>query len=511
MLIYDLENRGARPIYEYLYLCIRRDILSGLLKPGDKLPSKREMARDHHIALITVENAYAQLMIEGYVTSREKSGYFVSGDVPAEGISLQPDLKRDSKTDLKADAWQDIKAKQRSGTWQNAVEERKLDASRKVNDRPVGEQNGPKTELLADFTSGRLKHDAFPFATWTKLMRKVLDDREEAFLQKPESAGILELREAIAVYLQKAKGLNVSADRIIVGPGTEYLHHIIVQLIGKNRMVAVEDPGYIKVGQIYEGDGLKCLHIPVDEGGMMIERLKESNVGLVHISPSHHFPTGCVMPIGRRKALLLWASERNTYIVEDDYDSEFRFDGRPVPTLASLSDENVIYMNTFTKTLAPSIRMAYMVLPERLRQKYQEKLSFYSGAVSSFEQYTLAAFIAEGYYERHINRMRNYYRQQRTIILQALNESPLASRVSVEEHSAGLHFILKVKGLRNDEKWLEKLRTQGIKLMPVSSYCYGDQEKYRHQFVVYYSNLEQKNLEKALAIMATCVKRDGSF
>lgn len=474
MLVYDLENRGKRPIYEYLYACIREDILRGLLKPGEKLPSKREMARDYHIALITVENAYAQLIIEGYVNAREKSGYYVSEDVPAENAFVWKGL-----VNTLADA------------------------------RPNQTQRKPKCaqpDCLADFTSSRLKRDAFPFATWTKLMRKVMDDREEAFLQKPESAGVWELRRAIAVYLQKAKGLSVSEDRIIVGPGTEYLHHILVQLLGKNRMVAVEDPGYKKVGQIYEGDGLKCLHIPVDEGGMVIERLRESNAGLVHISPSHHFPTGCVMPIGRRKALLEWAKEQNAYIVEDDYDSEFRFDGKPVPTLASLNDESVIYMNTFTKTLAPSIRIAYMALPEGLKRKYQEKLSFYSGSVSSFEQYTLAAFISEGYYERHINRMRNYYRRQRAGILQALSESPLADKASVEEHGAGLHFILRVKGLKNDEKWLKKLKAQGIKLMPISSYCYGDQEKYRHQFVIYYSELKQENLEKAFAIMADLLK-----
>ena len=286
MLIYDLDKRGSRPIYEYLYFCIREDILRGILNPGDRLPSKREMARDHHVALITVENAYAQLIIEGYVTTREKSGYFVSKDLPAEGISLRLDAKRDSKTDHVSDASQEPNAKHESDTLQdptakhksdklsNASARQKSDTMRKAYSGLADGQNEQKRELLADFTSSRLKHDAFPFATWAKLMRKVMDDREEAFLQRPESAGVPQLREAITVYLQKAKGLNVDMDRIIVGPGTEYLHHIVVQLIGKNRMVAVEDPGYKKVGQIYEGEGLKCLHISVDEGGMTIEKLK---------------------------------------------------------------------------------------------------------------------------------------------------------------------------------------------------------------------------------------------
>ena len=477
MLIYDLEKREGKPIYEYLYCCIKKDILRGVLKPGEKLPSKRELARDHKIALITVENAYAQLIIEGYVVAKEKSGYFVSAQEledsvlsvrdPQENLPIADSGKKEDSAAMKA-------------------------AGGEIRQR----------EWLVDFSSSQLRADAFPFATWSKLLRRVMDEREDVFLQKPESIGVLKLRENIAMYLKKAKGLDVSADRILVGPGTEYLHHVILQLLGRSRIVAVEDPGYKKVGQIYEGNGLKCLHIPVDEYGLMVGRLVGSNAGLVHISPSHHFPTGCVMPIGRRKKLLEWARSQGAYLVEDDYDSEFRFDGRPVPTLASLDDETVIYMNTFTKTLAPSIRMAYMVLPEKLKDLYDKKLSYYSGSVSSFEQYTLAAFIGEGYYERHINRMRNYYRQQRTKILTTLQESSLAERVSVEEHAAGLHFILKVTGIRDDAKWLKKLEAKRIRLNPVSAYCYGTQEKYRHQFVIYYSDLDLDNLKEAFEIMA---------
>ena len=474
-MIYDLEKRGQRPIYEYLYECIREDILQGVLKAGEKLPSKRVMAKDHGIALITVENAYAQLMIEGYVTAREKSGYFVNADMVIPG-----------------------------GTTTKDSEGKTAGRSLSVTSK------GPKRkEWLVDFSSSKLKKDAFPFATWTKLMRRVMDDREEAFLEKPESRGVGELREAIATFLRKAKGLDVDPARIFVGPGTEYLHHLILQLVGASRIVAVEDPGYKKVGQIYESHGMKCLHVPVDENGLIVDRLRGSNAKLVHLSPSHHFPTGCVMPISRRRALLEWAREQGAYLVEDDYDSEFRFDGKPVPTLASLDDETVIYLNTFTKTLAPSIRIAYMVLPERLKELYEAKLSFYSGAVSSFDQYTLAAFIGEGYYERHVNRMRNYYRQQRTKILTILEESDLARHASVEEHAAGLHFILRVKGIRDDGAWLHMLEEKGIRLMPVSAYCYGDQEKYRHQFVIYYSDVEEGSLRDAFEIMAETIYQNA--
>ncbi len=469
MLTYDMEQRGTKPLYEYLYICIREDILSGVLRTGEKLPSKREMAGNMNIALITVENAYAQLIIEGYVTAKEKRGYFVNPVIT--GSRAEAAKSGEKRTEQKAEN---------------------------------GGTTGCVTDVM-DFSSSTIKEDAFPFKTWAKLMRRVLDERQEAFLQRPEGRGVFELRRAVAEHLRKAKGLNVTEDRIVVGPGTEYLHHIILQLLGAGKIVAVEDPGYKKVGMIYESNGVKCIHVPVDENGLVVERLKGSNAGLVHVSPSHHFPTGCVMPIGRRRELLEWAKKENAFILEDDYDSEFRFDGRPIPALAGLDDEKVIYLNTFTKTLAPSIRIAYMVLPEALSRRYDEKLSFYSGAVPSFEQYTLAAFIKEGYYERHVNRMRNYYRAQRARMLQAFQASSLSKLADVEEHAAGLHFILKLH-THSDEALLSFLEHKRIRLTPVSAYCYGDKQKYSHSFIVYYTDRDIETLKSAFNTIASGIK-----
>ena len=286
-LIYDLEKRGKHPIYEYLYLCIREDVLNGTLRPGEKLASKRELARSHDVALITVENAYAQLIIEGYVTAKEKSGYFVNPGM----------AENQTRSDV---AGRGGTPRDGNGRTETAVNQ----AAKASVPQNVGSH---AQKWLVDFTSGELKKDAFPFSVWAKLMRRVMNDREEAFLTKPENRGVPELREAIREYLKKAKGLSVLPEQIIVGPGTEYLHHILLQLLGRSRIVAVEDPGYKKVGQIYEGNGLKCLHVPVDQSGMIVERLKGSNATLVHISPSHRFPTGCVMPIARRRDLLSWA------------------------------------------------------------------------------------------------------------------------------------------------------------------------------------------------------------
>lgn len=456
MLTYDLEKRGKTALYEYLYKCIRDDILSGRIEAGEKLPSKREMARNHGISVITVENAYAQLVVEGYIYTQEKKGYF-AGKVIRQHI--EPEI------------------------------------------RPKHVQKEKKTHWLVDFRSNHIMYDSFPFATWSRVMRQTLLDQEKSFLTSPAPNGVWELRETIADHLQHFRGMDVNPDNIIVGAGTEYLYSIIVQLLGHNKIIAVEDPGYKKIGKVYESNGVKCLHLKIDKEGLNISALEGCNVSAVHISPSHHFPTGRVMPIGRRHQLLNWVSENKSYIIEDDYDSEFRFSGRPIPTMAGIDNRRVIYMNTFSKTLAPSIRIAYMVLPDKLMEKFNKKLGFYSSTVSSFEQYTLANFISRGYYERHINRMRNYYKDYRNRIINAIKQSSLYSKVTIEEENAGLHFILGIKVKVDDDKFIRTLRENGINLSSVSDYCYNSLEEFKHKFIINYSAVEEEKLSKALEIM----------
>lgn len=381
MLTYDFEKRGKMSLYEYLYNCIKNDILSGKIKAGEKLPSKRTMAKNHSISVITVENAYAQLLVEGYIFSKEKRGYFAS-EISGQylnngGINGNKEKIVETKVSLK------------SGQ-----------IKKKIQDT--------KKQWLVDFNSNHIMYDSFPFSIWSRIMRQTLLDRENSFLSSPLPNGVVELREAIANHLMEFRGMEVDAENIIIGAGTEYLYSIIVQLLGRDSVIAVEDPGYRKIGKVYESNGVECLHLPIDNSGIQTKALLGKKIDAVHISPSHHFPTGRVMPVSRRQHLIHWAIEKNGFIIEDDYDSEFRFSGRPIPTMVGMDKERVIYMNTFSKTLAPSIRIAYMVLPDSLMEKFHTKLNFYSGTVSSFEQYTLANFIAGGYYERHINRMRNY-------------------------------------------------------------------------------------------------------
>jgi len=484
MLVYDLQNRGETPLYEYLYNCIRDDIRSGRLVAGSKLPSKRELAAVNGVALITAENAYSQLVVEGYVEAYERRGFYVADIEFLNSEDTAPALSKNESD--------------------SACTEKAMSNNSSANN----------TEIY-DFTAISPADDSFPYNTWTRIMRRILTDREQDFVKAPQPEGIYELRKAIADYLYDSKHLEVNPDCIIVGPGTEYLHSIILQLIGRNRFVAVEDPGYRKASQIYESNGLKVLHIPMDNEGIDVEALWNSNVKLVHTAPAHQFPTGIVMSVARRHKLLQWAKTQNAYVIEDDYDSEFRFKGRPLPTLAGLSPERVIYMNTFSGTLAHSIRMAYMVLPNELMERYHEKLSFLSGTVSTFEQQTLAAFISEGYYERHISRMRNHYRKIREVYMSALKRSKLSGIASFHEDAAGLQRILdfnreeaKAHACRHGQPvtddLLESIKRRGIIVSSVEEYGYERSGRFCRQYIMRLKSFEADVLVNVFNMIFEC-------
>ena len=354
MLTYTLD-REAGPLYEALYRGIRGDILEGRLMPGEKLPSKRALADHLKISKVTVETAYAQLVAEGYIRSQEKVGYFVE-----------------------------------------AVEQGQAPAYRRALELP----EAPRPVWEADFTANNLPAEAFPFSVWAKLQREVLLDYGAELLGPVPPGGAYVLRQAIADYLYGFRSMTVSPDQILVGAGTDFLYNLLIQLLGRDKCYGVEDPGYGKIRQVYEAAGVPCLPVPLDGDGIRIDRLGEAQV--LHLSPSHHFPTGIVTPIGRRQALLEWAEGgEGRYLIEDDYDSEFRLAGRPIPTLQSIDRAGkVIYLNSFTKSIAPAIRISYLVLPPELMEEFRRRLGFYACTVPSFEQYTLARFLSRGYFEK---------------------------------------------------------------------------------------------------------------
>lgn len=458
MLTYSFEDRGKLSLYEYLYKCIKEDILAFRLAPDEKLPSKRALSKNLNISTITVETAYGQLMAEGYIYSVPKSGFFVSHIASSEKKSGSPSYE---------------------------AEEIRKDA---------------KDDFFADFVRNSAANDTFPFTVWTKLMRETMSDEQKKLMVSSPSVGIYELRKAIADYLFQFRGMKVSADRIVIGAGTEYLYSLIIQLIGRDKRYALEDPGYRKIHHIYKANDVSCLHVPLDENGINVERLEKSNADVLHISPSHHFPTGIVTPISRRYELLSWASRsKDRYIIEDDYDSEFRLLGKPIPSLQSIDVlDKVIYINTFSKSLTPTIRISYMVLPESLMKKYNEKLSFYSCTVANFEQYTLASFIRNGSFEKHINRMRTLYRSRRDELMSIIKGHPFFERVTITEENSGLHFLLFVKTDLSDDELIRRAREKGINVSCLSQYYSDNARSKSHTLIINYSGIDPKRMKEAV-------------
>ena len=280
--------------------------------------------------------------------------------------------------------------------------------------------------------------------------------------------------------------------------GTDFLYNLLIQLLGRDKIYAVEEPGYGKIRKIYAAGGVACVSAPLDHRGVIPESLEKADV--LHCSPSHHFPTGLVTTVSRRLELLNWAKQ-GKWIIEDDYDSEFRFDAHPKPALQSLDGAGrVIYMNTFSKSLAPSIRISYMILPEQLMAQFRRRLGFYSCTVPSFEQYTLARFLSRGHFEKHINRMRKFYRQRRNTVVSLLENCGFSGYLTILEQDAGLHFLLQVKTSLTDRELTDSLESAGIKIRALSEYYHESRED-RHCLVVNYSGIKEENLQKALEVL----------
>ena len=459
MLTYTLDKQAGLSLYEQLYRRVKADILSGRLAAGEKLPSKRALAAHLEVSVITVKNAYEQLMAEGYLTGVEKKGYFVSAVLPSPAaVPASP------------------------------------------------EQPPPPREPVwfLDLATNSIAAEDFPFTVWARLMRQTILEQGTGLLRSTPPQGAWALRQAIAAHLRQFRGMDVDPEQIIIGAGTELLYTLIIQLLGREKRYAVEDPGYGKIARIYQAHQVPLCRVGLDSGGLDVAQLRRQPADVVHISPSHHYPTGIVMPITRRQELLRWAAEQpERYILEVDYDSEFRFVGRPIPTLFSIDGgEQVVYLNTFSKTIAPSIRISYMILPPRLLARYREKLGFYACTVSSFEQYTLARFLEQGRYEQHLNRMKTRYRQKRDAVIDAIRRSPLSDRAEILEQDAGLHFLMVLPTDLDDRSLRRRAEAMGLRLALLSDYYSQPAAAPQHILVVNYAGIDMDRLPEGLRRLA---------
>ena len=430
-----LDAEAEVPLYQQLYEHLAGQIRCGMLKKGDRLPGKRNLAGQLAVAVNTVDTAYQMLVAEGYLEARERSGFFVLEYAGAP-------------------VWEGLAAEQ-------------AEAEKEAPPSPA-----PRFDL----STGAVDTALFPFRTWGRLQKELLYNGEE-LLRHGHRQGDMELRRELAEYLRSYRGVVCTPGQIVVGAGVEYLLGLLAQLL-RGSAAAVENPGYDRPRTILENNGISCRCVDIDGGGLSPAGLEESGASLCYVTPSHHFPTGVTMPVGRRAQLLRWAAGRpGRYILEDDYDAEFRFDMRPLPSLQGMGGGGgrVVYLCTFSKSLAPSIRIACMVLPWELLGEYRRAFGSYSNTVSRFEQQTLRLFLEGGYFTRHLARMRGAYKGRMERLAAALEERFEAVRLSGRH--TGLHLLLQLPEGPGEEAMIRRALEEGVRLKGLSEYYMERRER----------------------------------
>lgn len=428
-----LQKEKQTPLYYQLYRHIAQGVMDGDLPKGEKLPGKRTAAAQLGVSVNTVDQAYQMLAAEGYVTAHARSGFVVNrveAMLPAGGQTAKKTMPQKSE-----------KA-----------------ATKKYS-----------------FATGDIDPALFPRKTWNRLLREVLSE-DSGLFARGEGAGEEELRLALAAYLKEYRGVRCDAGQIVVGAGLEVLVGMLARLYAGG-LAALENPGYPKTMHILNNNGLKTLPLAIDDFGMRRESLEKAGASLAYLTPSHQYPTGQVMPVGRRMELLQWAAEGDRLLVEDDYDSEFRFDGRPLPSLQGMDHAGcVVYAGTFSRSLAPGLRAAYMVLPPKVLQRWRQAYGEYACTVSRPEQRTLARFLQGGYFARNLNRMRVTYKERREWLVNALKQSFVNLEYTTENLHTGLYFVARLHN-KNATAIAKKARENGIAVRALAEYSLDTKEK----------------------------------
>lgn len=429
-LTFSLDGKSKSPLYEQIYNYIKEEIHAGRMKAASKLPSTRALAEYLQVSRSTVELAYEQLISEGYVETIPWKGYYVS--------ELQGMYHIETEESHKGAENQEIKEKYRY-----------------------------------NFTSNGIELEHFPYATWRKITKKVQNELENEIFQLGDQKGERIFRETIATYVHQARGVNCDASQVIIGAGNDYLLLLLQFLLGKNHVIAMENPGYFHgyriLSRLFEG----VEAVGADQYGMKVEELEDSGAQIAYVMPSHQYPLGTVMPIKRRLELLGWAYEKQgRYIIEDDYDSEFRYKGKPIPALQGNDRQGkVIYLGTFSKSIAPSIRVSYLILPKELLKIYEEKGRALSSTVSRMDQMIINEFITGGYMERHLNKMRSIYKMKHDILMNALKVFPKSCRIKGE--NAGVHLLLELPKDMDEEWFVKAAEEKGVHIQGVRQHYFG--------------------------------------
>lgn len=458
MLIISLDQNSKVPMYEQIYEFIKNEIKTGNLSVHTKLPSSRNLASHLQISRSTVDLAYNQLVSEGYIESVPKSGYYV--------LNIG-DLIHISNNETKP----------------NVV---------KANASP---------KMKYDFSPFAVDISSFPFATWRKLSNQCMNDMNQGLFLLGENQGDIALRKAISNYLHESRGVNCDARRIIIGAGSDYLLQLLSQLLPQKSKICMENPTYKRAFHILNGMGFPIIPIGMREEGISLKQIEESDGNIVYVTPSHQYPLGVVMPIKNRMELIRWAAkDQNRFIIEDDHDSEFRYIGKPIPSLQGIDTfDRVIYMGTFSRAIAPAIRVGYMVLPEELYKRYQQEYYYYASTVSRIDQAIICEFILGGYFERHVNKMRKHYKNKHDLLLKALKI--FGNRIRITGENAGLHLVVEFLKEVSEEDLISKAFEQRIQLYGLNRH-YITQEKSKYPTILLgYANVSEDDIQNGILLL----------
>lgn len=471
-LAIELKGDTGECLYQQIYEYIKKEIRAGKLLKNEKLPSTRSLAEYLQVARSTVDTAYGQLMAEGYIIARPCRGYFVSDTTELFSLSEM--------------------------TVENSSREAVFVTEKKE-----------KKSFLYDFYPHAVSMKDFPFATWKRITREILVEESEEIFTLGEAQGDLELRKTISRYLHSARGVICDPRQIVVGAGTDYLLMLLEKILGRHVSIAMENPTYRRAYNVLQSFAYKIEALPMDEYGISMEALYQSGAEIAYVMPSHQYPTGTVMPIGRRLELLKWAEEEERrYLIEDDYDSEFRYRGKPIPALqASDRRGKVIYMGTFSKSIAPAIRVGYMVLPLTLLKKYKENCGFYASTVSRIDQQILNEFIKNGHFERYLNKMRKIYKEKHDCLLEQLKD--FEKNFAISGENAGLHLLLIAKKGPGEKELIQKAEAAGIKVYGMSDALVGQEKKdrrYQDTILLGYGALSPDEIRQGVGLLKTAWK-----
>ena len=452
MLMFELDKNATEPLYEQLYDAIKKGIVDGSIPVEKKLPSKRKLADFLMISQTTIELAYGQLLAEGYIVSKPRIGFFV------EDIATLPYIDK-------------------------AV--------------VVPEEKSSTPRYKIDFSPGRIDTASFPFSTWRRYAKDAVDEQQHHLLLAGSAQGEYALRKEIASYLYQSRGVHCRPEQIVVGSGTEQLIPMILQILGDYNVYALENPGYQMTHHIIEQYGQRSLPIRIDDDGLDVSELEKSDANITYVTPSHQFPTGAILSAPRRAQLLQWASrQENRYIIEDDYDSEFRYIGKPIPSLQGLDhQQKVIYLSTFSKSLMPSLRIAFFVLPEKLMPRYHALFTYYTCTVPRFEQHILAQFMRDGHFSKHLNRMRKIYRKK----LEKLTETIAQyEAVNISGEQAGMHVALTVKHDLTAEQLSTQAKAAHIRISPLSQYMLKEDARYNQHLLLGFGGIDEQCIPQTI-------------